>query len=160
MHLSVQLQRYPEVGNILKSLKKGLLDLFKNNIVGIYVTGSLTHGDFDAKNSDIDIFVVLHEKLTNKELVALNKLHTDIGRNNKAWNKRIEVSYITKDMLNHRKPPKETRPYVNAGKIWHFPFGNEWLINLYSLHGEGVALYGTNPKKLFPDIDKHLDKIF
>jgi len=91
--------------------------------------------------------------LSKKELKEVKKLHSSIGKSYPKWRKRIEGSYVTKKMLSNTKPPKQSRPYFNAGKMWDFAYVNEWIMELNELYQHGVALVGPSPKKLIKPID-------
>ncbi|MCB9813555.1 MAG: DUF4111 domain-containing protein [Pseudomonadales bacterium] len=149
----MRVTKYSDINKILSLLKEGLGEILGKNLIGLYLTGSLTYGDFDRGSSDIDFFSVLDEELSPKQLEKVKKLHTDIGERFPEWHKRIEGSYVTQKMLDSTKPPKRHRPYINAGKMWSFPFGNEWLLNLHILYESGVALVGINPKQLISPVD-------
>lgn len=142
----MKLTSYKDINEILILLKKDLLGILGENLLGLYLIGSLTYGDFDKGSSDIDLFVVTHRPLSKNKLSEIIKMHNHIGKLHPEWHKRIEVSYITQKMLLDKKPPKKVRPYFNAGKMWHFPFGYEWILNLYQLYKYGVTIYGPGPK--------------
>ncbi len=141
---------YKDINEILEQLKTGLVNILGENLSGLYLTGSLTYGDFDRGSSDIDFLAVLSKELSEQQLEAVKKLHSNIGKQYPEWTKRTEGSYITKDMLNNIEPPKKPRPYINRGLINDFVYGNEWTLNLYVLHECGVVLYGPSPRDLFP----------
>lgn len=141
---------YSDINNILTILVKNLQDILRTQLIGVYLTGSLTYGDFDPGSSDIDLLVVLDSALSEEQRDKVKNLHDQIGIQYPEWAKRIECSYITKDMLQCIDPPTKPRPYVNGGKMWNPdpPYGNEWLINLYALYECGIALIGPDPKVL------------
>lgn len=141
-----------EVNEILKILSDNLLILLGDDLVGIYLTGSLTYGDFNTARSDIDFLVVLSRKLSNKQLSSIEQLHNNIGQKYPIWEKRLEGSYVTTEMIKTSKLPGVKRPYVNGGKIWYCRYGNEWIINLYALQECGIAIYGPEPKAIFPKV--------
>jgi|SRR3989344_1005503 len=144
---------YKDINEILQILKENLVITLRDNLVGLYLTGSLTYGDFNRGSSDIDFLVVMNNPISSEQLKKITKMHEDIGKRYPEWQKRIEGSYITKRMLSNTESPKESRPYVNAGKIWNFVYGNEWIINLDVLYKCGVAIYGPNPKELIKPVD-------
>lgn len=148
----MELDNYPDVIEILELLKEGLGRVLGDNLVGLYLMGSLTYGDFDKGSSDIDFFAVIKKELSSEELRELETMHGEIGSNFPEWSKRIEGSYVPMDMLHSKTPPKETRPYVNAGKIWHFPFGDEWLLNLFQIQESGVVLVGMPIEEIIPRV--------
>jgi len=148
---------YQDVNTLLALLSKNLTEILDGQLVGLYLTGSLTYGDFDRGSSDIDFLAVLTHTLSAKQLRLIENIHSHIGKDFPVWKKRIEGSYITKNMLSSTKPPKESRPYVNAGKMWNFVYGNEWILNLYALYEYGIALLGPDPKELIESVS--LDEV-
>jgi hypothetical protein len=141
---------HPDIYDILIRLAGGLAETLGDRLVGFYLTGSLTYGDFDRGSSDIDYLVVMNEPVSDGHRRALVTLHEAIGELHPEWRERIEGSYITRDMLPSIMPPKKGRPYVNGGAFWDPdpPYGNEWLLNLYVLSECGVALIGPAPADL------------
>lgn len=43
---------YPEINKILASLTQGMTEILRDNLVGIYLMGSLSYGDFNPDNSE------------------------------------------------------------------------------------------------------------
>ena len=144
---------YEDINNLLDDLSQNLQIILGKNLVGLYLTGSLTYGDFDYGSSDIDFLAVLDHVLPEKQLSEIKKMHLNIGEKYPRWRKRVEGSYITKEMFLSTEPPKEPRPYVNANKMYNVVYGNEWIINLYALYESGVTLFGTDLKKLIKPVD-------
>lgn len=144
---------YQDVNNVLALLSENLTEILVDQLVGLYLTGSLTYGDFDRGSSDIDFLAVLTHALSTRQLRQIENMHSRIGKNFPVWEKRIEGSYITKNMLSSTKPPKESRPYINAGKMWDIVYGNEWILNLHVLYECGIALLGPDPKELIESVD-------
>lgn len=60
-----------KVEKLLNFISKAYLDILKENLVGIYVHGSLAFGCFTWKKSDIDFVVVVHSSLKLKEKMSL-----------------------------------------------------------------------------------------
>lgn len=141
---------HDDINEILARLATGLDGILGDTLVGFYLTGSLTYGDFDRGSSDIDYLVILERTITEDERRALIGLHVEIGQRFPEWRERIEGSYITRDMLSSIEPPPMGRPYVNGGAFWgpDPPYGNEWLLNLYVLRECGSALIGPPPARL------------
>lgn len=145
---------YKDVNKILGSFEKGLLGIFGNNLIGLYLTGSLSYSDFNPGSSDIDLVAILNKPATPDELKLVKQLHFQIEKQNKKWAKRIECSYIPSDMLKNILPPKTPRPYFGEGVFYpEAAYGNEWLINNYLLYKQGITLLGKNFRKLVKPID-------
>ncbi len=141
---------HKDINEILVMLSQGLQENLKDKLIGVYLIGSLTYGDFNRGSSDIDFLIVLIEKLSKEERKKAKNIHALIATNYPFWAKRIEASYITEDMLKSTEPPKTPRPYVNEGQMRDPDslYGNEWLINLHVLYECGIALIGPDPKTL------------
>ena len=144
---------YSDVNAVLTQLSAGLPELLGEQLVGLYLTGSLTYGDFDPGSSDIDFLAVLTKELSGEQLQDITGLHERIGKADPRWAKRLEGSYITQDMIATKDRPDRARPYFNAGEIHQYRYGNEWTINLYALQECGVALVGPLPQQIFPHVD-------
>lgn len=145
---------FTDVNAILSDLAGGIADALGSTLVGLYLTGSLTYGDFDRGSSDIDYLAVLERPMPAEARARLVSLHSGIAARYPAWAERIEGSYVTRDMLGSVEPPEASRPYVNGGAFWDPDprYGNEWLINLYALRDCGVALIGPEPACLFAPV--------
>jgi hypothetical protein len=148
------LRPYPEVRAIVFGLAERIPAILGDDLVALYLTGSLTYGDFDAGSSDIDYLAIMEREITPSERAALAILHDDLGHRYPEWRERIEGSYITRNMLAFTLPPPQGRPYVNMGAFWEPdpPYGNEWLINLYAIQETGIALFGPAARNLVPPV--------
>jgi Domain of unknown function (DUF4111)/Nucleotidyltransferase domain len=144
---------YEDVNEVLARLSHGLTALLGEQLLGLYLTGSLTYGDFDPNSSDIDFLAVLSKELSDEQLSAITDMHERIGAAILRWATRLEGSYITKDMIATKDRPDTSRPYVNGGEINLYRYGNEWTINLYALQECGVALVGRAPIETFPHVE-------
>ena len=140
-----------EIYKFITLLKNMLLET-SNNIIGIYLFGSLTYGGFDYGRSDIDIVVITKKLLNNYEMDTIKNLHKNLINMNQKWSKRLEVSYTPIEMLQEKYPPEKTRPYYGEGIFYdEATYGNEWLINNYLLYNYGIAIYGPEFKTLIKE---------
>lgn len=119
-----------------------------DNIIGIYLFGSLVYGGFDEKTSDIDLVVITKTLLNKAELEKIKIIHKKLNEINNKWANRMEVSYTPMNMLNDKNIPTMPRPYYNEIFYEEATYGNEWLINNYLLVNYGKTIYGTDFKKL------------
>lgn len=149
-----RLTTHADVNDILLDLSDHIGEIVGTRLTALWLTGSLTYGDFDRGSSDIDYLVVLEDSLTPVMRAGLARTHADIARKHPGWGKRIEGSYITGNMLGCIAPPSEPRPYLNGGAFWDPDpqYGHEWLVNLYALRVCGVALLGHQPTRVIPPI--------
>ncbi len=143
------------IKELLKSLTNGISLVLGENLLGFYLTGSLTYDDFNPLRSDIDLLAVVRKPLNSKELVQIKKLHLKIENQFKKWAKRIECSYLPVELMKSILPPKKPRPYYGEGVLYpQAPYGNEWIINQYLLYYYSVALKGPEFSSL---VDKPID---
>ena len=144
-----------DVNDLLAFFAESLKAFLGDQLFGLYLTGSLTYGDFDRGSSDIDFLAVLNQVLSGENLNLVKRVHTHIASSYPIWAKRMEGSYVIREMLGSLHPPGTPRPYINEGRFWDPDpvYGNEWLINLYALYQCGVSLVGPDPKTFIGPID-------
>ncbi len=145
---------HDDVNAIVMQLTHAIGEIVGEGLVALYLTGSLTYGDFDLGSSDIDYLAVLERTLDATQRAQLAEAHGSIGAGYPAWAERIEGSYVLRSMLGCVAPPKTPRPYVNGGAFWDPDprYGNEWLVNLYAVRGCGIALIGPVPEQVIPPV--------
>lgn len=148
-----RITKYEDINEILLSLTTGMVHILGENLEGVYLSGSLSYGDFNPENSDIDLLTLLKTPASQEKLEALKQMHLHVERDNEKWAKRIECSYISLDMLESTQLPKTPRPYIGEGIFYtEAPYGNEWIINQYLLYQHGIALTGPDFKTLVKPI--------
>lgn len=152
--MSKSITPYKDINQVLDSLTHGVIKIFGKNLIGFYLFGSLTYGDFNPQSSDIDLVAILKKPTSAKELKLTRQFHLQVEKANKKWSKRIECSYVPVDMFTNILPPKAPRPYFGEGILYpKAPYGNEWLINNYLLYQHGVSLIGPDFKTLIKPIN-------
>lgn len=145
---------YEDINVILDELAHGVTGILGSNLVGFYLTGSLSYGDFNPTSSDIDLLVLVKEALSPEELSLVRELHFKVEASHKKWAERIECSYTPLAMLKEILPPEEPRPYIGEGKFYtEAQYGNEWLINNYLLYQHGITLSGPDFRTLMPPVE-------
>jgi len=138
-----------DINELLFFAADKIRNILEDNIVGFYLTGSLTYNDFVPGRSDIDLLVVIKKPVSKKSIDHVEQFHLDIERRYPQWTGRIECSYLPVAELKHILPPKTRRPYMGGGKFYaEAPYGNEWIINQYFLYKYGIALIGPDFKTL------------
>ena len=64
---------YKDINEILYFLTQGIYNVFGSNLIGVYLTGSLSYGDFKEGRSDIDLAVVINQPATPKQIEELRQ---------------------------------------------------------------------------------------
>lgn len=145
---------YQEINKVLLTISNDINHILGNNLIGLYLFGSLTYGDFNLDSSDIDLVTITSKPLNQDELELIKQLHKKIEHQYPKWKDRLECSYTPVDMLKNILPPKEARPYY-GGEVFYdeAPYGNEWIINNYLLYQHAIPLIGPDCKELINPID-------
>jgi len=149
-----KLTPYQDINNLLADWTEGVKNMLGENVVGLYLSGSLTYGDFVPERSDIDLHAVVRRPLKDNELESVERLHKDLNENYLAWKGRLECSYVPLELLQETSPPKTPRPWWGFNRLYaEAPAGNEWIINHYFLSKYGIALHGPEFNALIPPLD-------
>ena len=140
---------HKDVNDLLVDWVDGVRRILSGNVVGLYLFGSLTYGDFVRGRSDIDLQAVVRQPLDNDELSSIEKFHFELERRHAAWAGRVECSYLPAALLPETLPPMSPRPWWGFSTLYRAaPYGNEWIINQYLLERCGVALAGPEFRTL------------
>ena len=66
---------YPDINNVLLFISNGIENILGKKLIGLYLFGSLTYGDFNPDSSDIDLVAIIDEPLNHDELDLIKQLH-------------------------------------------------------------------------------------
>ena len=140
----------PEVGAILDTLLQGIQSL-GNNLVGVYLRGSLATGDF-IDTSDIDFLVATQRPVSDAEAEALIALHARLAALPNLYADRLEGAYIDRASLKRFQPDRRFLTIECETPLLWKEHETSWLIERYVLREKGVALLGPDPKTLIEPI--------
>src|SRR5512139_665755 len=145
--------KYPEVNKILDLLLASVSQVLGNQLVGMYLYGSLSSGDFDPESSDIDFLVVTTSSLSNKTIEELETMHNRIWNSGSKWAAKLEGSYISKRDIRKHNPRSGPSPTVNEGRFYLDTPGSDWVMQRYVIREQGLILAGPDPKTLIDPVD-------
>ena len=152
MNLSSAL--YPDVNEILNLLLANAKGILQDQLVGMYLFGSLANGDFD-KNSDIDILIVTEAEISDETFSALYAMHQNISIINSPWAYQLEVSYIPVKPLRRYDPSNNKHPHLDRGKgekLKVMQHDSDWIIQRFILRERGITVVGPEPKLLIDHV--------
>ena len=110
---------YPEINKILELLLSSATRVLGSQLVGMYLYGSLSSGDFDLETSDIDFLIVTSSTLSDKTIAELETMHHQIWKSRLKWASKLEGSYIPKRDIRRHNPRSAPCPTVNEESfIW------------------------------------------
>jgi hypothetical protein len=144
--------KYPEINKILDSLLQSSSQILGNQLVGMYLYGSLSSGDFDLETSDIDFLVVTTSTLPDKTIAELEAMHHRIWNSGLKLAGKLEGSYIPKREIKRHDPRNGPCPTVNEGRFYLDRPGSDWIIQRHIVREQGVILAGPDPKTLIDPV--------
>ena len=151
----------PAIGAMLDAVRQAILSVVGPSLIGLYLFGSLTSGDFDPGVSDIDLIAALADPPDEQVAVRLRKVHEDLARANPDWDDRIEVVYVSKDGLADWRTDT-TIAVISRGEPFHIVrAGREWALNWYPAREDGATLMGPPLHTLLPPIStaEYIDEL-
>lgn len=137
---------YPELREVLEAFATEVSAELADNLVGIYMLGSLAVGDFDA-DSDVDFLVVTKIEITEPTSKRLQAIQEKIYTLDCYPAHHLEGSFISLGDLNDRQ-------MVGKKELYYFDNGwtdieksvhdNQWHVR-WILRERGVTLVGPKP---------------
>ena len=109
---------YPEINKLLDLLLSNTTLVLGNQLVGMYLYGSLATGDFNPETSDIDFLIVTTSSLSDKAFAELEAMHHRIWKSGLKWAAKLEGSYIPKRDIRRHDPRSAPCPTVNEGQFY------------------------------------------
>ena len=144
---------FPDINRLLESLLSRIRHIFQESLVGLYLYGSLTTGDFDPESSDIDLLAAISSDVSDAEFQALRAMHREFARENPGWEDRVEVGYLSVAALRTFRSERSPIAIISPGEPFHMTeAGSEWLMNWYVVREKGVALFGPPAEALIAPI--------
>jgi Domain of unknown function (DUF4111) len=86
------------VSALLQDLTTALPALLGDNLVGLYLYGSLTQGAFNPERSDVDCIAVTQHELTDQQFTELDAWLARAAMEN-SWVPRLQISILIRDEI-------------------------------------------------------------
>ncbi len=141
---------YPDVNAILFDLLASIQAVLGDQLVGMYVDGSLANGGFDA-SSDIDFVVAARENISEEVFQALRAMHDKISGLDTPWAIQLEGSYLGLAALRRHDGRNARHPNIERGtgeRLKWVEHGESWNVHRHILHRRGITLLGPGPETL------------
>jgi len=139
----------PDLAGLLRQMIRDIPAILLENLVGIYLWGSLTYGAFDEACSDVDCIAVTTRNLDDREFAALDTWFSDAARRN-PWVKRLDMRFVIENEFLD-KASRCCGFYHHTGRlVRHGSDGNPiiWM----NIGQSGVTLWGKDAKLIAPSI--------
>jgi len=156
------------IQNYINEIVKVFTDEMNNNLVGVYLHGSLAMGCFNPETSDVDLLVICHESMTDyaKRRIIKRLIEVTSGNAN-----QLEMSIIQKKYLEdfeyptpfelHYYHPKylQGENFICGGEGFEDP---DLAAHMMVTYHRGIELIGPKVQSIFKAIDQeyYLDSVF
>lgn len=156
---------------LLDKLVKHSCNIFENNLVGIYLHGSMAMGCFNGMKSDIDILVVVENAITDLQKKRFMDVIVDLNDNAPA--KGIEMSLVKSEYCKNFIYPTPFDLHFSTMHLnWYKSNSKDYLEKMNGTDQDlaahfvitknrGVVLYGKAISDVFGEIpaETYLDSI-
>jgi hypothetical protein len=141
-----------EVAGMLDALLLGIREALRDNLVGVYLRGSLALGDFIPDTSDIDVLAVTERPINAAEFAILAALHAHLAPLPHPYANRLEIAYIDRAAVQ-RFESGLCHPSLGQGEAltWSEHRDN-WILERWTVRECGVTLLGPDPRSLIDPI--------
>lgn len=163
-------ERIPQdVKAVLDLLVERLRSYLDNELVGVYLHGSLAMSGFNPVSSDIDILIVVKNKLNVDSKKEMAKIFVELSESAPA--KGFEVSMVTIENLKSFIYPTPYEFHFSLDMKEQFEKGEidfvaektdpDLAAHFVITKKRGICLYGTQISDIFPDVPRqyYLDSI-
>jgi len=147
---------YRDVNMLLQDFLVRIQVILKEKLVGFYLYGSLSLGDFDPGSSDIDFLIVTTEELSGKVLDELRQMHSSIAMSKNPYAQRLEGSYISRAAMRRYDPDDACHPTI--GVDWEFQVArhrSNWILERHIVRERGVIVWGPPPSSFIDPVSPH-----
>jgi hypothetical protein len=138
-----------DLSDLLQEMAADFPVILGGNLVGIYLSGSLTYDAFDETCSDVDCVGVTRRDLDDREFAELDEWFRKKKKQNR-WVGRIDMRFVIEgEFLD--KSSRCCGFYHYAGKLTrHGSDGNPiiWM----NIAQSGITLWGKDPKLIAPPV--------
>jgi hypothetical protein len=142
----------PDVVILLGGLTAGMRAALGENLVGVYLRGSLALGAFDPATSDVDFLAIIERPVMDGEFAALAALHERLSRSANPYGDQLEGAYMDRRAA-WRYAPGQRFPTIarNEALEWS-AHGANWVLERWAVREHGRTLLGPEPRGLFAPV--------
>lgn len=145
-------QNIPEsLSALLEKMARDFPSLLENNLVGIYLWGSLTYESFDERCSDVDVIIVTRRDIDEREFSALEKWFDKSLKENQ-WTGKLDMRFIIdKEFLD----TASRCVGYHYGKLWRHGSDANPIIWV-NIGKSGITLWGKPANEIAPSVSSKI----
>jgi hypothetical protein len=139
------------IRSLLQDLATGLRSILGHRLVGLYLGGSLSLGDFCEASSDLDFLAITEGPLSPEDLLAVGIYHSELLKRHPAA-ARLEGDYAPREYLI---PDGTTVPVPGCERGVFLPKVGEIMLsadNIYNMREHGITIVGPDPREVLPAV--------
>ena len=142
----------PEVASLLDALTSGVREALGDNLVGVYLRGSLAMGDFDPATSDVDFFTITERPASADEFAALAALQERMSLSSNPFGDQLEGTYVDRPAA-WRYEPGRWFPTIGRNETLEWSeHGANWILERWVIRERGKILLGPDPRALIAPV--------
>lgn len=150
--------------NLIKAFTEMSEQVFKDNLVGVYLHGSLAMGCFNPVKSDLDILIIINKDISDEEKMIFMKNVIDLDKN--ATKNGFELSIVKKEFCNPFVYPTSFELHFSHMHIdWFKKDPNDYIKKMKGCDNDlaahftivnkyGIVLYGRPIHEVFGDVPR------
>ncbi len=148
-----ELRHLPGLQEMLVAFQDGVREAVRDNLVAIYVTGSLLMGDFEAASSDVDFLVVTRHALSVEEVGRVALAHARLAGEG-YWGVRLEGGYAPQDALRSWGIVGHivaVEPGIGVPVVGPSDYSAD---NMLVIRDHSLTLHGPDPRDVLPPVSR------
>ncbi len=144
------------IKNVVNDVSDKIEKMLGDNIVGIYLFGSLVLGDFNENFSDIDLMIVLKKGINKDEFERIKDLQKYISEKySRFGTDGIEMIFVSTETIKNYLVKETFLTAVAPGNpLETVVCKPEFLIYFYIVKNYGKTILGTPKEEVFPIISE------
>lgn len=141
-----------DVHDFLNILLPKLQNTLGENLVGVYLRGSLALGDFNPSTSDLDLLTVTNLALSEEEFVQVADIHAQLARQEIPYGRQHENAYLPREALKHYRSGEQHPTLYQGEALKWSEHQMNWVLERWTVREHGVTLVGPSPELLIDPI--------
>ena len=140
---------------IVDDLASAIRGELGEDLLGLYLYGSIVAGGFEPDASDIDLLAVLAREVREEDFKPLDGMHRGFVGDHPEWTNRLDIVYVGRQTLASFRQGSGVFAVISPGDPFHMRDDpGDWLQTWY-LAGQGSRpLVGPPASDVLPPIDR------